>query len=293
MIYHKPNQKLLVISDESKKSSSYYKYFNEVVTTLQVQSIVENITVSTTMTNAEQTEIEGKLDPAVEVVDLLSESNANKLITTIGGKSGINVYHSPLLPELSGLTDSSNTHYHLLSVINSLDIPSSDITRLRNILYPPPSTNTLLHHDEVEFTTIFSIVFQIFSRIRNSNYLAIIGSSLLSEFDTYINKIKIMNDFHCDVDYYIGKYDSATGSLDYYHTQNNNWYDVYYIYGKPDVARQCNYFNDISITASSSKSTSVILIFLIDITYTEKDSNENVYELMMMLQEVSNIVRHV
>lgn len=262
-----------------------------VVEALELNSLVENITVSSTITQDQKDNLKAKVDRDVEIVDLLSETNANDLITSLSTLSitGITFYHSPLLPEIESLADTDNTHYHLLSVINSYDITPANLTRLREILYA--DTTAHLHYDEVQFTSIFNIVFQIFSKTRNGNYLAIIGASLLSEFTTFVNKIKIMNDFHFDTDYYIGKYSS--GSLVYEFSQVNNWYDVYYEYGNPNLTSQCNYFNGISTSTSSSKSTSIILIYFIDLAYSEKDNNENIYVLMLMMQEISNIVRNV
>lgn len=85
--------------------------------------------------------------------------------------------------------------------------------------------------------------------------------------------IRIMNDYHGNVKYYLLKYEEDNIITVY--IQKYNWFDVYYKYGNPNSSISCN--SDYGIVDGKSPATSTLIILYGNFTYSPEDSNDNIY----------------
>lgn len=120
ILFHKKNNKVLVLYDDDYLSINYLKYFNQTMS-VYPSSPYEQYHVDT----SDRPSLDIKLDEYLtnDVVCFLSQPTINLINSNILAKN-VNIYYTPTIDEIRDLSSASPPTaaiYHLLPVIDSQD----------------------------------------------------------------------------------------------------------------------------------------------------------------------------
>lgn len=281
---------MLILKDETPESEYYYTYFTEVLD-LYGFTDYENMTITSSTVQADITDKVDALGAHDDIINLLKEGNeATKVINAIAAStadSSVSIYHSPLLHELkdgSGL--GSVTHYHLLAYVTTEQV-NEEVKKYFT------GSDTLKEHHLFQLLVMMEVYSKVLNTVKSVEYESITTGLLNKEIETFNKEsnIKVRNDFHGDVNYFIVKYTNTPSfNVEIIYTMLYNWFDPYYRYGKPNAESiGCN--NMYGIFDRQSYTDDTVILFYGDLKYSDTDSNDNIMALMLLWSEISNLIK--